>query len=1065
MSPIIENYRKAVLQVGYTWGTITIEPGWWLLAVHAINAGMFSDLESDPGFVEAGGRPWQLLTQADLGNGLPKIRVWARKILAEGTYTALFAGPAGMDVHSHFFAISGARDRDDVSDVFSVGLASSATGGTSQKVPHFSADEDTASYIGVWISGAVGNYTIDAGLGAQGELDGVASTSRAGFGTIGGIGPGSVTSTFSTAAPWAALTILTRPAAASGITFPASRLKMRTELALGANPGDDPARWAALWTDVSSDAQPRDGGITIKRGREDETSTSGPSSMTLTLDNTDGKYSRLNPLGPYYGSLRKNTPARLWVDAGAGWDLRYTGFISEFPPRSQGGQVDEHMPIVAAGVLRRLQQGEVLASPLFRAITAREGWSAYWPLETDGSSGLADGVPMRTTGPVSFGDGGPAGSGGAVSFDSTGAASGVIVGMPDVNGWWISWFLDIPVDFDGSTDVSPMVNWVTPGAAADQWFCYIPQGQGGKIALESFQLGVSENAVIGNTDLRGLGPVLITVAIQLNGSDVDMQVTYKTADGLLNNGTGTFYADAINPPTSIGLNGFMSAIDYPTPKGTISHLMAGAMANAQDIDSQQAWLLTASTGYTGESAADRVIRLGAEENVPVVVTGNDGLTEAMGPQPVDSFLNILRECETTDGGVVYELRDGRPAYQCRAARYNATATLALDYAAGHVAPPLEPTDDDQRTRNSWTASLPDGTAARVLDSASIDEVGLYDDSVTVNAASPDQLPHQAGWRVHLGTADDLRYPTITPNLNGRPDLIDTYVRLDIGHAAAITSPGRDLPPGRIDLMAEGYTETIDVVSWTPAINCSPGKPWRAATLGEEDTGRLDTAAAHLASSVSAPSPATPVTEDFEDATLNITITGGGNLGWSRTSDRAYAGSWSLKSGAITDNQTSDAIVTVPAGATACVFWYRVSSEDTFDFLRVLVDSTEKFAVSGESGWRRGAVACSGASSVTFRYSKDAFTAAGDDAAWIDEVMFTTTGTLSVATDGAGRLWSTQAADMGFAATMGGEEIIVVTVTGSSSPQTFTAVRAVNGISKSHAAGTDVRLDQPAILSL
>ena len=42
---------------------------------------------------------------------------------------------------------------------------------------------------------------------------------------------------------------------------------------------------------------------------------------------------------------------------------------------------------------------------------------------------------------------------------------------------------------------------------------------------------------------------------------------------------------------------------------------------------------------------------------------------------------------------------------------------------------------------------------------------------------------------------------------------------------------------------------------------------------------------------------------------------------------------------------------------------------------------------------------------------------------------------------------------------------VTAITGASSPQTFTVVRAVNGIAKSHPAGTTVSLAAPAIAAL
>lgn len=63
------------------------------------------------------------------------------------------------------------------------------------------------------------------------------------------------------------------------------------------------------------------------------------------------------------------------------------------------------------------------------------------------------------------------------------------------------------------------------------------------------------------------------------------------------------------------------------------------------------------------------------------------------------------------------------------------------------------------------------------------------------------------------------------------------------------------------------------------------------------------------------------------------------------------------------------------------------------------------------------------------------------------------------------LWTTSAGDFPFDIEAGGERMTVTTITGSSSPQTFTVTRSVNGVVKSQINGTDVRLFQPAVYSM
>lgn len=916
MTVTIDGYFSTVNNSATTFwnGVAADHVGQWLVVIHAVAGGSIIDMETgDPG--EGLGWPrgaWQLLTQIDAGDGFPKMRVWATRFTDLTSRSLKVPVGSGVNNHSHLYFLSGLRGFDEAERVFSVGAVKSADSATSQPLPLYAPDA-SGLLIGAWISGtAAVNYTSLNTLTARAEVDGSVSTSRAGEETISARGPGTRTATASAAHPWAAVSIVARDAAGS-VTFPTQPLGGRTELALGANPDADPATWAGLWTDISTDVNLRDK-ITITRGRGDEASTSQPSTMNLTLNNTAGKYVRLNPTGPYYGLLNKNTPVRQWVDPGSGMDVRYTGFVSEWPPRSQGGQIDEHMPIAAAGITRRLAQGQALRSPLYRSITTSAVFDAYYPLEADGSSGIPGGQPMILSGPFSFGDG-PPGSAGAISFDSAGTATARVPGVTGAAGWSVSWFLEIPADFDDATDFSIMVNWLTPGATGfNQFFAYVAPGMGGKLAIDGFDFGTSELAAAGGVDLRGRGQVFVVAhGLDIGGGNVSFGVAIFGTD-FTDGATVLSAPGSITAITSFGINGYQSANDNPATKGTVSHLFArngvsGSFGNEK--------LVPAGAGYAGERAAARIRRLSNETGVPAVVVGDDGASAPMGPQPIGTLLDIWRDVEATDGGVLYEQRDGRVAYQPRTARFNATAALTLDYAAEHLAPPLEPTDDDLRSRNDWEMSRAGGGSARVIDQASKDTIGEYDDSATVNVADDDQLLDEAGWRVHLGTVDDLRFPSVTPNLRGEASaLIPSWVSCDIGDAAQITNPGRDLQPGTIDLFAEGYTEAISVKDWQATANCSPGRPWKVGVLDDAVLACLDTAGsattasfnAGTATSMTVATTSGPLwTTDVADFPLQIEVSG------VVLEVTAISGTSSPQTFTITAAPVNGVVKTIPAG--------------------------------------------------------------------------------------------------------------------------------------------------------
>ncbi|MFK4096732.1 hypothetical protein [Streptomyces anthocyanicus] len=68
-------------------------------------------------------------------------------------------------------------------------------------------------------------------------------------------------------------------------------------------------------------------------------------------------------------------------------------------------------------------------------------------------------------------------------------------------------------------------------------------------------------------------------------------------------------------------------------------------------------------------------------------------------------------------------------------------------------------------------------------------------------------------------------------------------------------------------------------------------------------------------------------------------------------------------------------------------------------------------------------------------------------------------TLSVTVTGE-RAWTTGPADFPFDLRVGGEVMTATGISGTTSPQTITVVRSVNGVSKGHEAGSDVRLATP-----
>jgi hypothetical protein len=65
----------------------------------------------------------------------------------------------------------------------------------------------------------------------------------------------------------------------------------------------------------------------------------------------------------------------------------------------------------------------------------------------------------------------------------------------------------------------------------------------------------------------------------------------------------------------------------------------------------------------------------------------------------------------------------------------------------------------------------------------------------------------------------------------------------------------------------------------------------------------------------------------------------------------------------------------------------------------------------------------------------------------------------------GTLWTVDAAEMPYDITVSGERMTVTNCTGSSSPQTMTVTRSVNGVVKTHVADEQVRLFRPCYVGM
>ena len=123
-----------------------------------------------------------------------------------------------------------------------------------------------------------------------------------------------------------------------------------------------------------------------------------------------------------------------------------------------------------------------------------------------------------------------------------------------------------------------------------------------------------------------------------------------------------------------------------------------------------------------------------------------------------------------------------------------------------------------------------------------------------------------------------------------------------------------------------------------------------------------------------------------------------NLVWTNTVTNAlwfaqihetHDGAAAAQSGPTADGKQSTLQTTV-IGPGTLTFWWKVSSELGYDFLKFFVDGNlPRAALSGETDWQRLSFAIPASShTLQWSYVKDGSVSAGQDAGWLDDVQFT-----------------------------------------------------------------------------
>ena len=410
-----------------------------------------------------------------------------------------------------------------------------------------------------------------------------------------------------------------------------------------------------------------------------------------------------------------------------------------------------------------------------------------------------------------------AGAAGSVSFSWSGGVTSPVAA--DIVRFCLE------CDSAGSVDGAVLLSILTYGTIATVDLVYHTGGVLELIGYNSSSTVVFDSGAIGGFAANGK-PLYMDIELTANGSSVEwlFQGIVPGAASVIASASGSV----------AGTVGNVSDI-YVDPAGTVTD--SGTSIGQITVQTYADTLVNLSAvaaGYTGETAAARMARLCAAQGLGFTLIGSD-TTPQMGPQQDDTWMNVMQSCCDLDRGQLYETRGAfGVGYRTRTSMQGQNPALLADYSAGVLAGSLEPTADDQQTRNDITVTRNGGASSRAflaVGTMSVQSppngVGDYTYSLTVQAYADSQLANLVAWMLTIGTVSEYRYPTIEFDMSRVEveELFTIIPDMDIGDYLQVYNPPSFLQVLPVNQLFWGVTETLNAYTWTININTVPESPY------------------------------------------------------------------------------------------------------------------------------------------------------------------------------------------------------------------------------------------------
>lgn len=646
--------------------------------------------------------------------------------------------------------------------------------------------------------------------------------------------------------------------------------KLYVEAAFSANASaEDDSNWS--WVELTQDVRVSDG-ISMRHGKSDESGVAQPAECSMILDNTNGHYF-IDGRSPYWPNIRRGVPLRVSVKPyGGSFTTVWQGYVTGWSPQWSPTGSDKTVELTASGALRRLSQSTATSmSALGLAFSQDTSMVAYWPLEETAQgdsltdydslnkyslpSGLPEGYPITFA--ANLHGGGNVGT--PPKQPQTGAGAPTPSTKPLVALKGAELYGDVkeytPTGVTRQRLLTSFSDTVTPSMGVlFGWKCTgsldlfeVRVTPGGALGIAAWQ---GTNLVFQNYIGFGVGGEtgLVSLTVTDSSGDCEWILRYKDAadtGGYAVASSGTISGHTIGRVTRVQLN----------TDGVLDDTIVGHVA----LDTDGVWLGSelmqlwshASEWPTsrGSSGKGRLGRLSDEYGIPIHLQGDGTPTalsdaDRLGPQRVATPLELLRDVEAVNGGVLYDGLNTGLSYSTGALLSRGYVALELDAENSEVGLPFQAVQDDFGITNKVTITRRGGSSITSEKSTGLmgtESIGVYHTSSELNLYLDHDLYNHAGKALNAGTVGGYRWPNVELTLEAAPHLINSFVDISMGKVVRInniTQVASYAMDDTMDLQVWGWAQYITPHTWHVTCNCSVFEN-TGAGLSTPDTGDLD----------------------------------------------------------------------------------------------------------------------------------------------------------------------------------------------------------------------------------